>query len=154
MGRLRLFGELIEAGGEIETGGEGGGGACQVARAVVANGDYQTADTSFTDIDAANLSLQLTTEDGWVLLLLAGSAYIGLLQYCCFDFTIDGQRQGQVKGVQQLQASYFQDVQIAWLAQVQAGTHTFRPQWRVTGSSAVLRAGASETPLLFAVIVI
>ena len=86
------------------------------------------------------------------MLLLLGSVYTGGLQFICFDFTIDGVRQGQAKGVQQVQAGYTQDLQIAWLAEVTAGSHVFRPQWRVTGGSATLRASTAETPLVFAVL--
>ncbi len=66
MGRLRLFGELIEAGGAIEGGG-GAGGGHQVVRAVRTAGDYQTTSTSFVDIDTANLAANLTTGESWVL---------------------------------------------------------------------------------------
>jgi hypothetical protein len=153
MGRLRLFGELIEAGGAIEGGGETApGGGHQVGRVVRTAGDYQTTSTSFVDIDTANLAVNLTTGDGWVYLLLAGSLYTSGLGYAHVDFTVDDQRVGAAKGVQQVQAVYLQDIQIGWLAQVSAGSHVFRPQWRVSGGSAVLRAGNAESPLLFAAV--
>jgi hypothetical protein len=154
MGRLRLFGELIEAGGAVEGGGGGGGGGGghQIARVVRTAGDCMTTSTSFVDIDTNNLVINLTTGDSWVLLLLLSACYVSSLKYGCFDFTIDGVRQGQAKGVQYVQAVYDADVQIAWLAPVTAGSHVFRPQWRVTGGSAVLRASSAETPLLFAVL--
>jgi len=149
MGRLRLFGELIEAGGAVEGGG--GGGGHQIARVVRTAGDYTTTSTTFADIDTSNLVINMTTGDSWVLLLLLGSGFSGT-PYACFDFTIDGERQGQGKGVQYVQAPYLQDIQIAWLAQVAAGSHTFRPQWRVTGGSTTLRANTTDTPLIFAVL--
>lgn len=153
MGRLRLFGELIEAGGAIEGGGEpASGGGHQVARVVRTAGDYQTSSSSFVDIDTANLVINLTTGDGWVYLLLAGSLYVTSFGYVYLDFTIDGQRAGATKGVQQVQAVYAEDVQIAWLAQVSAGSHIFRPQWRVSAGVGVARASNAETPLLFAVV--
>lgn len=148
MGRLRLFGELIEAGGAVEGGG---GGGHQIARVVRTAGDYTTNSTTFADIDTSNLVINMTTGDSWVLLLLLGSGYGGTA-YICFDFTIDGERQGQGKGVQYVQAPYLQDIQIAWLAQVAAGSHTFRPQWRVTAQTAALRANTTDTPLVFAVL--
>lgn len=152
MGRLRLFGELIEAGGAIEgVVGEGGGGH-QIARVVRTSGDYQTSSTSFVDIDTDNLAINLTTGDSWVMLVLAGSLYVSSIQYACIDFTIDGERVGGAKGVQQAQAAYMQSAHFVWLAQVAAGGHVFRPQWRVTGGYANLRASDAETPLLFAVI--
>jgi len=155
MGRLRLFGELVEAGGAVEGdgGGSSGGGGHQIARVVRASGDYLTTSQSFADIDTNNLVINMTTGDSWVLLLLAGSMYLGAgIQYGCFDFAIDGVRQGQDKGVQYLQPTYIQDIQIVWLAQVTAGSHTFRPQWRGTGSQLVLRANSVDSPLLFTVI--
>ena len=153
MGRLRLFGELIDAGGAVEGGGGGGGGGHQIARVVRISGDYSTTSQSFADIDTNNLVVNLTTGDSWVLLLLAGSAYVtGGIQYACFDFTIDGVRQGQSKGVQHVQPAYMHDIQIVWIAQVSAGSHTFRPQWRGTGSTCYLRASSADSPLLFTVI--
>ena len=56
MGRLRLFGELIEAGGAVEGGGGGGGGGHQIARVVRTSGDYSTTSQSFVDIDATGSS--------------------------------------------------------------------------------------------------
>jgi hypothetical protein len=152
MGRLRLFGELIEAGGAVEGGEQETGGGHQVARVVRTAGDYQTSSTSFVDIDNANLAISLTTGDSWLCLLLAGSLYVNGL--CCaqFDFTIGGQRAGATKGVQQVQAVYTEDIQIGWLAQVSAGNHVIRPQWRVSSGSAILRASNAETPLLFAAV--
>ena len=149
MGRLRLFGELIEAGGAVEGGG--GGGGHQIARVVRTAGDYTTTSTTFADIDTSNLVINMTTGDSWVLLLLLGSAFGGT-SFICFDFTIDAVRQGQNKGVQYVQAPYLQDIQIAWLAQVSAGSHTFRPQWRVVSGTGFLRASSAETPLVFAVL--
>jgi hypothetical protein len=153
MGRLRLFGELVEAGGAVEGGGGGdGGGGHQIARVVRNSGDYSTSSTSFVDIDTGNLVINMTTGDSWVLLLLLGSSYATGIQYECFDFTIDGVRQGHDYGVQYVQPPYLQDLQIAWLTQVSAGSHTFRPQWRANGSTAYLRASTQTTPLVFAVI--
>ncbi|HUS82227.1 MAG TPA: hypothetical protein VM013_03085 [Dehalococcoidia bacterium] len=152
MGRLRLFGELIEAGGAIEGGGEAAGGGHQVGRVVRTAGDYQTSSTSFVDIDTENLAVSLTTGDSWVYLLLTGTLYVSSFGYGCFDFTIDGQRQGATKGVQQVQAIYSQDVQIGWLAQVSAGSHVFRAQWRVSAGAALLRASSAESPTMLAVV--
>ena len=152
MGRLRLFGELIEAGGAVEGGGGGAGGGLQVARVVRTAGDYHTTSQSFVDIDTANLAINMTTGAGWVYLLLAGAVYVGSIQYGFFDFTIDGQLQGATKGVQQVQAPYTQDIQITWLTQVTAGGHIFRPQWRVPSGMAILRASSAESPVLFAAI--
>jgi len=153
MGRLRLFGELTEAGGAAQAeGGSGVGGGHQVGRVVRITGDYLTSSVSFVDIDTANLAVSMTTGASWVYLLLAGTLYVSNIQHACFDFAVDGQLQGAAKGVQYVQASYTQDIQIAWLAQVTAGTHIFRPQWRVLGGGALLRASSGESPLLFAAI--
>ncbi|MGD0766373.1 MAG: hypothetical protein ABR978_08755 [Dehalococcoidia bacterium] len=154
MGRLRLFGELLEAGGAAESGGGAGGAGSglQVARVVRTAGDYQTTSQSFVDIDTTNLVINVTTGAGWVYLLLAGAVYVSSVQYGFFDFTIDGQLQGGAKGVQQVQPPYWQDIQITWLAQVAAGSHVFRPQWRVPSGMATLRASSPESPTLFAAI--
>jgi len=128
-----------------------GSGGHQIARVVRTAGDYTTTSTTFVDIDTDNLVINMTTGDSWVLLTLTGSAYITSFGYVQLDFTIDDVRQGQTKGVQQLQATYVAGIQVAWLVQVTAGSHVFRPQWRVSTGSALLRASAAETPLLFAV---
>jgi len=151
MGKLRMFGELVEAGGAVD-GGSGGGGGFQVARVVRAAGDYQTTSTSFVDIDSSNLVINMTTGASWVMLLLLGSGYTAGIQYECFDFTIDGVRQGNDYGVQYSQPYYLQDFEIVWLAQVTAGSHVFKPQWRGTGVTCYLRATSQSTPLLFAAI--
>ena len=153
MGRLRLFGELVEAGGAIEGGGgNGGGGGHQIARVVRTAGDYSTSSTSFVDVDTNNLVDQSDDRRRLGLAATRRLRLRGGLQFICFDFTVDGVRQGQTKGVQQVQAGYTQDLQIAWLSEVTAGSHVFRPQWRVSGGSAVLRASIAETPLVFAVL--
>ena len=61
MGRLRLFGELIEARGAVEGGGGGGGDGHQIARVVRTAGDYTTTSTTFADIDTSNLVIDMTT---------------------------------------------------------------------------------------------
>jgi len=150
MGRLRLFGELIEAGGAIQ--GVAAGGGHQIARVVRTAGDYQTTSTSFVDIDGANLVINMTTGDSWVLLLLLGSGYTAGAQYAGFDFAIDGARQGGDFGVQYGQPMYLQDFQIGTLKQVAAGAHVFKPQYRANGATVTLRASSQTTPLVFAVI--
>jgi hypothetical protein len=145
-----MFGELVEAGGAVEGGSAGGG--LQVARVVRTAGDYQTTSTSFVDIDGNNLVISMTTGASWVMLLLIGSGYTAGIQYECFDFTIDGVRQGNHYGVQYSQPYYLQDVEIVWLTQVAAGTHIFKPQWRGTGVTCYLRSSSQFTPLAFAVI--
>jgi len=152
MGRLRLFGELIESGGAIEGDGGAPAGGHQIARIVRTAGDYQTTSVSFVDIDTTNLAISLTAGDSWVFLLLTGSVSTTGGAYVWFDFTIDGQRQGAAKGVQFVQAVYVEDIQIGWLAQVSAGNHVFRPQWRVSAVQALLRASSAETPVMFAVV--
>ncbi len=151
MAKLRMFGELLEAGGAVEGDG-GSGGALQVARVIRTAGDYQTTSSSFIDVDPSNLVINMTTGANWVLLLLLGSSYASGIQYECFDFTIDGTRQGGSYGVQYVQPYYLQDLQIIWLAQVSAGSHVFKPQWRANGSTCTLRASNQYSPLVFAVV--
>ncbi len=61
MGRLRLFGELIEAGGAAEGQGSTGGGGHQITRVTRTAGDYQTTSVSFVDIDTNNPVINVTT---------------------------------------------------------------------------------------------
>ena len=153
MGRLRLFGELIEAGGAVEGGGGGsGGGGHQISRVVRTAGDYVINSTTFADIDTANLVINMTTGASWVQLLLLGTAYAFGEQTLSLDFTIDGTRQGQTNGVQRVFPMDAQDIQAAWLTQVAAGSHVFRPQAKTDSAWVRLRASSAETPLLFAVL--
>ena len=153
MGRLRLFGELIEAGGAIEGGG--GRRPAAVTRWGASFGRRATtrprATPSSTSTRRTSPLASPPAIAGYCL-LLAGSVYVSGMRYAQFDFTIDGQRQGTTKGVQQVQAVYAEDIQIGWLAQVPAGSHVFRPQWRVSAGSGLLRASSAETPAMFAVV--
>lgn len=134
------------------------GGAHQLSRVVRTAGDYTTTSTVFVDIDTANLAITLTITAGrWVRLLLQGSGG-GLTAnfLTCFDFTVGGTRQGQTNGIIMRDAGAGPEpetwMHMEWLYQeTVGGSITFRPQWKVTGGTGVIRAGTAQTPLLFSV---
>lgn len=128
------------------------GAAHQVQVVQGTAGDYTTTSLVFVDVDTDNLVVTMTTGDSWVLLILSGSLYVGSIKYGCFDFTVDGSRQGGGYGVISAQSAYEDPLVAVALVQVEAGEHIFRPQWRVTGGFARLRASPEYSPTIFAVV--
>lgn len=109
--------------------------------------NYSTTSTSFADIDAANLALTITTTGGDVLVVFAGSfSNGGGAAYVYVDFAVDGTRQGLDDGVLCLyspSASSMLNGSFAWLVTgLAAGSHTFKLQWKSSGGTITLYAGA------------
>ena len=131
----------------------GGGGGHQVQRVVVDSvGTYQTTSTTFVDIDAARLSITMTTGASWVLIFLTGTTWNNSSPGNMFDVTIDGVRQGGANGIHYEVGNVPHGVSLTWLTQVAAGSHQFRPQWRVSSGTGVLAASSSTSPVMFAVV--
>jgi hypothetical protein len=97
--------------------------------------EYTTTSTSFVDVDGTNLALTLTTSAGKIF----------------FDVTLDGNRIGEDDGIL---GGYVQNAGSGNTASaymsftrlvtgMAAGEHTFVLQWRTTGSTARLFAGAT-----------
>jgi len=106
---------------------------------------YTTTSTAFVDIDSTNLSITLQTHGGPVLVLFAANAYASSAAYRArFDLSVDGTRYSAMP-LGLLQASNLgNDVTAATpvafavlVTGLEAGTHTFRPQWCVTGGGSV-----------------
>jgi hypothetical protein len=138
--------------------GGGGGGGHQIQRVVLSSGYHATSSTSFVDVDSSSLSITMTTGANWVVLGLFGgffrvTANGGGSGY--LDFTIDGDRQGPAGGIYgQAQPTITGQtlgfsLGMLWVVQVDAGEHTFRPQWRLNiGTSISLYHGLGSTPAL------
>lgn len=132
------------------------GGAHQLSRVVRTAGDYSTTSTTFVDIDTTNLAITLTiTANRWLRLVLQGVVRNNTAnQLTAFDFTVGGTRQGQTSGIIMKDAGGGPEPEdwfhCEWLYQeTTGGSITFRPQWKVTGGTANLRATTAQTPLLF-----
>lgn len=110
--------------------------------------DYTTINTSFEDVDATNLSLEITTAGDAVMVHFHGNMYHSVPTNSNFDVTVDGTRIGgddglartrpDVSGVNGLTAVSF----TALVTELTAGTHTFRLQWKTASGTATLLAGA------------
>lgn len=116
--------------------------------------DYTTTSTSFADVDAAgnpDLSLTITTAGGDVMVsfhctvthsAVAGSIYL--------DFTVDGTRNGGDDGILRVQGHGVADRPMAmtfvrYVTGLAAGSHTFVLQWKTSGATATLYAGAGTS---------
>jgi hypothetical protein len=131
----------------------GGGGGHQAQRVVVDDvGTYQTTSTTFVDIDATRLSITMTTGASWVLIFLSGTTWNTSSPGNMFDVTVDGVRQGGANGIHYEVGNVPHGVSLTWLTQVAAGSHEFRPQWRVSAGTGMLAASSAMSPVMFAVI--
>lgn len=128
-------------------------------RKSITAGDYTgLGSTTFADIDGTNLSITLTTGARRVLI---GWSITGTLsdvpQSVCIDVTVDGTRLGQTFGLQAVDVNHATkavNLSSTWLtAALTAASHTFKLQYRVTGSTnATFYASTGVTPLGFYVI--
>lgn len=109
--------------------------------------DYVTSQTTFVDVDASNLTLTITTTGGDVMVGFHGHIYAngGI---CHLDVEVDGTREGGDDGITVVYSNYRQAVSFTRLiTNLDAGTHTFKLQWKVTAGSAALYAGAGTANL-------
>jgi hypothetical protein len=113
--------------------------------------EYTTTSTSFVDVDGTNLALTLTTSGGDVLVHFHASIVHTNAGKIFFDVTLDGNRIGEDDGIL---GGYVQNAGSGNTASaymsftrlvtgMAAGEHTFVLQWRTTGSTARLFAGAT-----------
>jgi hypothetical protein len=138
---------------QLAAGGGGGGSPPQVQRVVVNDQPtYTTQSTSFVDIDATRLAITMTTGASWVLIMLTGTTWNTSVPSNMFDVSIDGVRQGGANGIHTEASSVLHGISLMWVASVSAGSHTFKPLWRVSAGEANLPASSSITPAMFAVI--
>jgi hypothetical protein len=104
--------------------------------------DYTTTSTTFTNVDATNLSLTIVTSGGDVMVHFdcfcanaTGAVYL--------DFTVDGARHAGDEGVARTLSNSGQSLAFTRLVRgLTAGSHTFNLQWRVSGGTGTLYAGA------------
>lgn len=133
--------------------GGGGGGGHQVQRQVVNSfGTYTTTSTAFVDIDSTNLAITMTTGASWVVIFLTGTTWNSSTPGNMFDIAIDGVRQGGDNGIHYEVGSTPHGVSLIWVAQVSAGSHQFKPQWRVSAGTGSLPATSTISPVMFAVV--
>ena len=136
----------------------GGGGGSTFKQTVYAPAaDLSTASTTYVDIDATNLpALSLTVAVGDVvdLMLLAtwgesaGGEIIGVDWLVDQPVSADARAAGTKYGVGVIELSgQSLDAQtipvLGPFTATEAGAHTFKPQWRVSGGTAFIRCGGT-----------
>lgn len=114
--------------------------------------DYVTALTSYADVDATRLALTITTRGNAVMVGFFGaiSAITTTESIAYFDVAVDGVRVGGDDGLTLAACKNgsggslaHQSVSFVLLIPtLNAGDHTFKLQWKISGSSVALRAGA------------
>lgn len=105
--------------------------------------DYSTTSTSFTNVDGTDLSLTITTTGGDVLVHFHGvmaNASGGIL----LDFTVDGVRHSTDDGILRHGTNVACATTFTRLVTgLSAGSHTFVLQYKVTGGTGIIYAGAA-----------
>ncbi len=106
--------------------------------------DYSTSSTTFVDVDGTNLALTVNTNGGDVMVHFHGVINSsGNRVY--LDVDVDGSR---VAGDDGITGGYFSNrMPISFtrlLTGLSAGEHTFTLQWKVSGGSATMFAGAGS----------
>lgn len=109
--------------------------------------DYSTTSTSFVNVDAAKFALAITTKGEDVLIGFLGSLVQSSASNAMYlDIQVDSTRLGLDDGLLVLypnSTAVRQSAGFVYLLRgLAAGTHTFRLQWKVSGGTATLHAGA------------
>lgn len=109
--------------------------------------NYTTTSTAFVSVDATNLALTITTAGGDALVAFSGAVSNNTAgQAVYFDVDLDGVRQAGNDGINVLTsaaANSIGNAAFAWLVTgLAAGSHTFKLQWKVSGGTGTLYAGA------------
>lgn len=142
---------------EASSGGGGGGGSTFKQTIYAPASDLSTTSTTYIDIDATNLpalSLTLAVGDVVDLMLLAAWGAAGGGMVIGVDWLVDQPTSADTRGAgtkfgvgvielsgQSLDANTI-PVLGAFVA-TEAGVHSFKPQWRVSGSTGYLRCGGT-----------
>jgi hypothetical protein len=114
--------------------------------------DYTTTSTSFVDVDGTNLALAITTGGGDVLVHFHAAVMHGGSGRIFFDVTVDGDRvagdDGIIGGYVVNSSSGYPTAYMTFtrlITGVSAGEHTFKVQWKTSGATARLFAGAGTS---------
>ena len=139
-----------------ETGLAGGSSGTIVSdRKVITAGDYTSKNsTTFVDLDTTNLAITLTTGARPVQIgVVCTAALATATQTICLDIDQDGSRLGQTFGLQACDVNHSGraiNMSFTWrTAALSAASHTWKVQYRVTGSSATFYASTTITPFPF-----
>ena len=114
--------------------------------------NYSTTSTSFVDIDGTNLAVTLALTGSAVLVTFIGKS-VSAHTPGDHDFTIDGARfANTTRGLAGINSS---DVFMSYCVLVtglSAGSHVFKPQWKITpAADAYLYSDSTTFPVIFSV---
>lgn len=106
--------------------------------------DYTSSQTSFVDVDASNLALTITTTGGDVMIGFHAYTY-NPSGVTYFDVDLDGVRIAGDDGMIATVSGYQTVSFVRLVTNLDAGTHTFKLQWKVSGGTVTLYAGAGTS---------
>lgn len=114
--------------------------------------NYTTTSTTFADIDATNLAPTITTGGGVVELHFIFTAKNSTAnEFVQFTFDVDGSPVAGDDGIASASQASLDTggiIHLSWLVTgLSAGAHTFKPQWKVSGGTGTLFAGAGTADL-------
>lgn len=122
-------------------------GVCDIDEA----SNYTTTSTSFTDVDATNLSITVVTGGGVMEVIFDGVVDNSGASYNYMNVDIDGSPMVANDGINATQEGAAGERQIFSFNRrvigLSAGSHTFKLQWKVSGGTATLYAGAGTASL-------
>ncbi len=114
--------------------------------------DYSTTSTTFVNIDAASLSIDLTISGSAVLVGFGG--VLRQTEGVYLDLSVNGTRYANTTqgiGIATISstANYALASYSVLVTGLSVGAHQFRPMWRVASGTGVLRATTSTSPVCF-----
>ena len=109
--------------------------------------DYTTTSTSFTNVDGTDLSFTFTTNGGDVMVHFHGTVNNGA-GTVFLDFTVDAVRHAGDDGIMRCPSNNTSSMAFTELVTgLAAGSHTFELQWKVSGGTGTMYAGAATAAL-------
>lgn len=138
--------------GPFITGTSGGSSTSLVSdRKYFISGTVTTTSTSFVDM-SANLSITLTTGARRCRITFSGAGASNANSTVAVDVNIDGTRMGQDLGLLFAQGSTHHNFSFSIITPVlSAGSHTFKPQWKVDANQGSMYATSTLSPIVFSV---
>ena len=117
----------------------------------LSSGDKTTTSTTFVDIDSG-LNITLTTGVRRCIVTFSATGKNSGAGNTAVDLDIDGARVGQAYGLVVADGSTNKNFSYTFTTDVlTAGSHTFKPQFRVDGGTGTIFASTTITPVFFSV---
>jgi hypothetical protein len=146
-----------DTGTVVDIESAGGAFTPAIAKALITGGNYTTTSNSFTDVDATNAKLALTTGAHRVLvgvIAVLKANTVGL-PFMCLDLDLDSARLGTSGiGLAMAQCSQnnAQTASFTFLTEaLSAGSHTFKLQWCTQGAESITLYASDPALVMWAV---